>query len=62
MPPLPGQVGLAVSRDELLDRVWGPTYEGGSDVVDVVVRSLRKQQGMYVRFDRRHPGHALPGT
>ena len=32
-----------VSRAELLADVWGYDYEGGSNVVDVVVRSLRKK-------------------
>lgn len=36
----------AVSRAELLDSVWGYTYDGGSNVVDVVVRSLRKKLGV----------------
>lgn len=29
----------------LLDEVWGIDYEGGSNVVDVVIRSLRKKIG-----------------
>ncbi len=37
--------GKAVSRDTLLDDVWGQTYHGGSNVVDVVVRSLRQKMG-----------------
>jgi len=37
--------GRAVSRAELIDRVWGTTYVGGSNVVDVVVRSLRQKLG-----------------
>jgi DNA-binding response OmpR family regulator len=32
-----------VTRDELLDAVWEPGYEGGSNVVDVVVRALRRK-------------------
>jgi DNA-binding winged helix-turn-helix (wHTH) protein len=39
------QEGRAVPRTELLERVWGQTYGGGSNVVDVVVRSLRKKLG-----------------
>ncbi len=35
--------GKAVSRTALLEEVWGYEYEGGSNVVDVVVRSLRKK-------------------
>ena len=40
---LHAQPGKAVSREELLDAVWGSDYPGGSNVVDVVVRSLRKK-------------------
>jgi hypothetical protein len=37
--------GKAISRDQLLDDVWGQTYHGGSNVVDVVIRSLRNKIG-----------------
>jgi DNA-binding response OmpR family regulator len=37
--------GKAISRDTLLDDVWGQAYHGGSNVVDVVVRSLRQKMG-----------------
>ena len=37
--------GKVVTRDELLDAVWEPGYEGGSNVVDVVVRALRRKLG-----------------
>ena len=37
--------GRPVSRAELIARVWGTTYDGGSNVVDVVVRSLRHKLG-----------------
>jgi hypothetical protein len=37
--------GKAVSRDELLNAVWGYDYDGGSNVVDAMVRSLRKKLG-----------------
>lgn len=35
----------AVSRTELLRDVWGTSYEGGSNVVDAVVRTLRRKLG-----------------
>ena len=38
--------GQAVSRTALLDDVWHDSYQGGSNVVDVVVRSLRKKLGL----------------
>ena len=37
--------GKAVDRVALLENVWGYNYDGGSNVVDVVVRSLRKKLG-----------------
>ena len=37
--------GKAVARDELLNEVWGYDYDGGSNVVDAMVRSLRKKMG-----------------
>ena len=33
--------GVAVSRSELLDKVWGYSYVGDTNVVDVYIRSLR---------------------
>lgn len=37
--------GRAVSRDELLKRVWGNRYEGGARTVDIHVRRLRAKLG-----------------
>jgi hypothetical protein len=37
--------GRAVARRELLAEVWGTTFVGGSNVVDAVVRSLRRKLG-----------------
>ncbi len=37
--------GKAVSRTSLLNDVWGLEYEGGSNVVDTVIASLRKKLG-----------------
>jgi hypothetical protein len=34
-----------VSRADLLSEVWGTSYDGGSNTVDVVIRSLRKKLG-----------------
>ncbi|HSM81926.1 MAG TPA: winged helix-turn-helix domain-containing protein, partial [Nodosilinea sp.] len=39
--------GKAVSRMTLLEEVWGYDYEGGSNVVDSIVRSLRKKLRQY---------------
>ncbi|MBC8247453.1 MAG: winged helix-turn-helix domain-containing protein [Deltaproteobacteria bacterium] len=35
--------GKVCTRTSLLDEVWGYKYEGGSNVVDAVIRSLRKK-------------------
>jgi hypothetical protein len=37
--------GVTVSRAELLREVWGTEYTGGSNVVDAVVRTLRRKLG-----------------
>lgn len=37
--------GRPVTRADLLAQVWGTTHDGGSNTVDVVVRSLRKKLG-----------------
>lgn len=37
--------GRPVTRAGLLAQVWGTSYDGGSNTVDVVVRSLRKKLG-----------------
>ncbi len=37
--------GQVLSRDQLLDRVWGYDFEGASNVVDVYVRYLRGKLG-----------------
>ena len=37
--------GEAVTRDDLLDDVWGQQHHGGSNVVDAVIMTLRKKLG-----------------
>ena len=34
-----------MTRDQLLDRVWGIDYDGENRTVDVHVRNLRKKLG-----------------
>lgn len=36
---------IALSREQLLDNVWGYTYAGDSNIVDVYVRYLRNRLG-----------------
>ncbi|MBV8079558.1 MAG: response regulator transcription factor [Actinobacteria bacterium] len=38
-------VGALLSRDQLLDRVWGVEYPGGTRTVDVHVAQLRRKLG-----------------
>jgi hypothetical protein len=38
-----GREGKAVSRSDLLRDIWGTTYEGGSNVVDSVIRAVRRK-------------------
>ena len=45
MALLEGRNGEAISRDELLRQVWGHGHDGGSNVVDAVVRGLRRKCG-----------------
>jgi hypothetical protein len=42
---LAAHAAAPVSRADLLREVWGTSYDGGSNNVDVVVRSLRKKLG-----------------
>jgi DNA-binding response OmpR family regulator len=37
--------GIVFSREQLLDRVWGMTYPGGTRTVDVHVAQLRRKLG-----------------
>ena len=38
-------VGIVFSREQLLDRVWGMAYHGGTRTVDVHVAQLRRKLG-----------------
>jgi DNA-binding response OmpR family regulator len=37
--------GTPVSRERLLDDVWGRSYHGGSNVVDAIIKTLRRKLG-----------------
>lgn len=52
----PGQV---LSREQLLDRVWGYDYSPGSNIVDVYVGYLRKKLGSEVVETVRGMGYRL---
>lgn len=38
-------VGIALSRDKIMERVWGFDYEGESRTVDMHIKSLRQKLG-----------------
>jgi two-component system, OmpR family, response regulator QseB len=52
----PGQV---MSREQLLDRVWGYDYDPGSNIVDVYVGYLRKKLGSKLFETVRGMGYRL---
>jgi two-component system, OmpR family, response regulator QseB len=52
----PGQV---MSREQLLDRVWGYDYDPGSNIVDVYVGYLRKKLGSSLIETVRGMGYRL---
>ena len=37
--------GAVLSREDLLAEVWGTSFLGGSNIVDVHIKSLRKKLG-----------------
>ena len=37
--------GIVLSREQLLDRIWGGTFPGGTRTVDVHVAQLRRKLG-----------------
>ncbi len=51
--------GQVLSREQLLDRVWGYDFDPGSNVVDVYVRYLRKKLGDDVIQTVRGMGYRL---
>lgn len=44
---LDAAAGKPVSRADLIAQVWGHTYNGGSNVVDAVIRTLRRRLGVH---------------
>lgn len=54
----PGQV---LSREQLLDQVWGYDYSPGSNIVDVYVGYLRKKLGNHLIETVRGMGYRLRG-
>jgi DNA-binding response OmpR family regulator len=52
----PGQV---ISREQMLDRVWGLDHDPGSNVVDVYIRYLRQKLGAETITTVRGSGYKL---
>jgi DNA-binding response OmpR family regulator len=52
--------GEVCTRAELLEEVWGCSFDPGTNVVDVYVRRLRAKLGAAVVETIRHAGYSLP--
>jgi DNA-binding response OmpR family regulator len=52
--------GQVLSREQLLDHVWGYDYDPGSNVVEVYVRYLRRKLGESAIETVRGMGYRLP--
>jgi len=51
--------GEIISREQLLEAVWGYHFDPGSNVVDVCIRRLRKKLGASTIETVRHVGYRL---
>jgi two-component system copper resistance phosphate regulon response regulator CusR len=51
--------GEIISREQLLEAVWGYHFDPGSNVVDVCIRRLRKKLGAGTIETVRHVGYRL---
>jgi DNA-binding response OmpR family regulator len=58
------KVGETMTRDELLDAVWGDSFEGQVNIVDVYIRYLRTKMKDFADVPRiqtiRGVGYTLP--
>ncbi|BBL83327.1 DNA-binding response regulator (plasmid) [Thermus thermophilus] len=53
--------GRLFSKEEILERVWGPGYETESNLVEVYVKNLRKKLGDGLIETVRGLGYRVPG-
>jgi DNA-binding response OmpR family regulator len=53
--------GRVFSRDEVLERIWGASFEANSNLVDVYVKYLRDKVNMGVIETVRGQGYRFPG-
>ena len=35
--------GIVLSRDKMMNHIWNYDYEGGSNIIDVYIRTLRNK-------------------
>jgi DNA-binding response OmpR family regulator len=49
--------GIALSREQILDQVWGVDYIGSDRTVDIHISNLRKKLGRYESFIQTLPGY-----
>lgn len=54
------RAGQTLSRAELLEEVWGLTFDPGTNLVNVYVNTLRKKLGAHVIETVRGAGYRLP--
>jgi len=52
--------GEACARADLLEEVWGYTFDPGTNVVDVCIRRLRTKLGNDIIETIRHAGYCVP--
>ncbi len=53
--------GRIFSKEEILERIWGPGYESNSNLVEVYVKNLRKKLGEGIVETVRGLGYRAPG-
>lgn len=53
--------GRIFSKEEILERIWGPGYEGGSNLVEVYVKNLRRKLGEGMIETIRGLGYRIGG-
>lgn len=52
--------GRLFSKEEILERIWGPGYEGESNLVEVYIKNLRRKLGEGVIETVRGLGYRAP--
>ena len=52
-----------LSRDQIIERVWGYEYEGDSNIIDVLIKNIRKkidiEDGKQIIFTKRGMGYVV---